>query len=636
MNQFTGKTWLFWLIISLGLFTLAGCADRAYQDGMKAIKKGDQVAGVALLEKAAKNNPSDHRIRIDWLTQRDKILQAYNEQGNQAVAAARWDEADTLYQRALEIDASNDIAQAGLATVNRGRSHSDLLKQARLNIEQNKLEAAQEQLSQLLSENPNHSGAKALMRQIEDKKANKQLISPSLNTLYDKPITLELRDANLKMALEGLSRTTNINFVLDKDVRPDASANLFVKDASLEQVINMMLATNQLHKKLLNEKTVLIYPNRPDKIREYQELAIKSFYLTNADVRKTMEVIRTFVKTRDLYVDERLNLIILRDTPDAIRVAERLVALLDLPEPEVMLEVEVLEIQSSRLHDLGVRFPQLVTLNVLGASSTSGTTTASPLTLNMLNDIPASRIGVSGLSASISLKRELGTGNILANPRIRARNREKAKIKIGDRVPVISTTQMIGAGASNVTSDAIQYLDVGLSVEVEPNIYLDDELAIKLALEVSSVVREVRGSGGSLAYQIGTRNVNTVLRLKNGETQVLGGLIRDEERDTVNKLPGLGDLPILGRLFSGQLNQKSKTEIILSITPHLVRNIQRPSSGQSQFWTGTEANLSDGRSGDKMAPASGSEVGQEGFGESPAAFEPFRQMPNFVPPPATP
>lgn len=628
MNPFSRSIALLWLIGGISI-ALSGCASQTHRDGLNAIKEGRQAEGIALLEKASKDNPQDLRIRMDWLSQRDKILQSLNTQASQAANATRWDEAEGLYKRVLSIDAGNDIAQSGLTSVDQGRRHDNLVKQAQSLLEQNRIDGSQELVTRVLTENPQHSSAKTLKRQIEDKKADKQLTGPSLNTLYDKPITLELRDANLKMALEGLSRTTGINFVLDKDVRPDASANLFVKDSTLEQVIDMMLTTNQLQKKILNEKTVLIYPNRPDKVREYQELAIRSFYLTNADVRKAVEMIRTFVKTRDVYVDERLNLIILRDTPEAIRVADRLITLLDLPEPEVMLEVEVLEVQSSRLHDLGIKYPQQISMNILGAAGKTA------LTLSDLKDIPSNRIGVSGLGATINLQQELGGGNILANPRIRARNREKAKIKIGDRVPVISTTQMISGGTGNISSDAIQYLDVGLNVEVEPDIHLDDELAIKLSLEVSSVVREVKGGGGSLAYQIGTRNVTTVLRLKDGETQVLGGLIRDDERETVSKLPGLGDLPILGRLFSDHRKEKIKTEIVLSITPHLVRNIQRPNNKQSQFWSGTEANLNDGRLGGSPAPANASTDSGQGMYPDPN-FTPPQQMPMVMPPPPMP
>jgi general secretion pathway protein D len=137
----------------------------------------------------------------------------------------------------------------------------------------------------------------------------------------------------------------------------------------------------------------------------------------------------------------------------------------------------------------------------------------------------------------------------------------------------------------------VQYVDVGLKLEVEPNIYLKDDVAIKVSLEVSSIVNQVSSKNGTLTYQIGSRNASTVLRLKDGETQVLAGLINDEDRSTANKIPGMGDLPVLGRLFSSHRDDKQKTEIVLSITPHLIRRLERPSAIASEFWSGSEVNL---------------------------------------------
>jgi len=165
------------------------------------------------------------------------------------------------------------------------------------------------------------------------------------------------------------------------------------------------------------------------------------------------------------------------------------------------------------------------------------------------------------------------------------RNREKAKIHIGDRLPVFTSTSTANVGISS----SVAYLDVGLKLEVEPNIYLDDEVAIKIGLEVSSIAREVPGPGNSLAYQVGTRSAATVLRLRNGETQVLAGLISDEERSSANRVPGLGEIPLLGRLFASQRDNNSKTEIVLLITPRIVRNVARPPADSLTVPAGSES-----------------------------------------------
>jgi len=177
--------------------------------------------------------------------------------------------------------------------------------------------------------------------------------------------------------------------------------------------------------------------------------------------------------------------------------------------------------------------------------------------------------------------------NLLANPRIRTRNRETAKILIGDRVPNITTT----ATATGFLAESVQYVDVGLKLDVQPTIYLDNEVAIRINLEVSNIFDQVKTKTGTLAYQIGTRNASTVLRLKDGENQVLAGLISDTERSSANKVPGLGDIPVVGRLFGTRSEDGQKTELMLSITPRLVRGMARPDLARTEITSGTESSL---------------------------------------------
>jgi general secretion pathway protein D len=289
----------------------------------------------------------------------------------------------------------------------------------------------------------------------------------------------------------------------------------------------------------------------------------------------------------------------MKDTPEAVRLAERLIESLDIAEPEVMLDVEVLELSRSKLRELGLRFPDQVGYGLLTPSSAStivnGGVTQSSTTLGGalaagyidLNNAAGLTAFVANPGVMLNLKNQVGDGNMLANPRIRVKNREKAKIHIGDKLPVFTTTSTANVGVSA----SVAFLDVGLKLDVEPNVYLDDEVGIKVGLEVSSIVKEISGPAGSQAYQIGTRTAATVLRLKNGETQVLAGLISDEERSSANRLPGLGDVPVLGRLFSSQRDEKNKTEIILLITPHIVRNLAQPQGAGMNVPAGSESSV---------------------------------------------
>ncbi|MDO9052969.1 MAG: cohesin domain-containing protein [Gallionella sp.] len=561
---------------------LYGCAaERLNREGLKQIEQGNFEEGVAKLDQAAKSDTSDLHYRAQSIRKREESINFLLNQAAEERAVGHLDTAEKLYRRVLAIEAGNKRAQNGIDELSKDRRHQTLLEEARVLLKTNEFDEALSKLQPALIENPANTEVLALKREIEAQQSREGLAVPTLKSLYKKPITLEFRDANLKMVFEVLSHTSGINFILDKDVRPDLTTTIFVKKSSLENVLDLMLTTSKLEKKVLDSNTVLIYPNTPDKVREYQELMVKSFYIENADVKQTMSMVKMLLKTREIYVDEKLNMMVMRDTPETIRLAEKLIAMQDLAEPEVMLEVEVLEVKRSRLLDLGIKYPEQLTLAPIAGAG------GGALTLRDLKSINSSRISASVTNTVINAKKDDTDINLLANPRIRTRNREQAKIMIGDRVPVITTTST----ATGFVSDSVQYVDVGLKLDVQPTIYLHDDVAIKVSLEVSSIVNQITSKNGTLTYQIGSRTASTVLRLKDGETQVLAGLINNEDRKTANKLPGLGDLPVLGRLFSTHRDDNQKTEIVLSITPHLIRNLKRPDAQASEFWSGSETIL---------------------------------------------
>ena len=193
-----------------------------------------------------------------------------------------------------------------------------------------------------------HGRALLLQRQIDERRRSERLAEPTLRAKFTKPVTLQFRDANLKMVFEALSRTSGINVLLDRDVKPDLKTSIFVKDVSVEDTIDLILLQNQLEKKVISDNTVFIYPSTPAKLKDYQDLKIRSFHLTNADPKQMLTMIKTLLKTKDIFIHEKTNSIVMRDTPEAIRLAEKMVADQDIAEPEVMLEVEVLEVSRSR------------------------------------------------------------------------------------------------------------------------------------------------------------------------------------------------------------------------------------------------------------------------------------------------
>lgn len=570
-------TWSFVVVV------LAGCAaQQAYRDGKELVAQDKVEAGLDKFKEALREDPHNVEYKEAYLQTRERAVYTWLEQADRHAANGNHGEANKLYQRVLTIDPGSDRARAGLRSLDMDARHIKLLHEAETALGKKEFESARLKLVTVLKENPGNEKARDLQRTLLEKTARPQ-IETHLSTAYKKPIKLEFKDVSLKQVFEVISRTSGLNFLFDKDVKTDQKTSIFLKDSTIESAVHFTLLTNQLEQQVLDANTIMIYPNTAAKQKDYQEMIVRSFFLANADAKVIGNTLKTLLKVRDVVVDEKLNMLIMRDSKEAIQLAEKLIALQDVAEPEVMLEVEILEVKRTRLLELGIQWPNSLSLTPLPLTGATG----SKLTLADLGKQSSSTLAAGVSPATVHARNEDTDANLLANPRIRTRNHEKAKIMIGDRVPNITTTST----ATGFVSEAINYVDVGLKLEVEPTIYLDNDVAIKISMEVSNIVSQLKTQSGTVAYQIGTRNASTVLRLKDGETQVLAGLINDDDRKSAYKVPGLGDMPVLGRLFGSTLDDQNKTEIVLSITPHLIRNIQRPEASQAEFRAGTESSM---------------------------------------------
>ena len=579
------------------LLLLAACASNpTFEEGKKLLEAGKTEEAVLRMEQGVREKPQDIEARNHYYRQREMLTGRWLALAENARNADLLDEAEQMYRNVFRIDANNERARGGLNAIAQARRHAGMMREAEALLKKNDAHGADNILRTVLTENPAHVEARRLQKRIQADAARSQPQPTGIKGPFAKPISLEFRDTPLKAAFEVMSRTAGLNFVLDKDVKADTKITLFIRNTTIEEALRLILATNQLDRKLLNENSVLIYPNNAAKNKEYQETVVKSFYLVNTDVKQAQTLIKSMVKSKDVFTDEKLNLLVVKDTPDGIRLAERLIESLDLALPEVMLEVEVLEVARNRMLNLGLDFPDQVGYGLLQPSTTSAVTTTTgttvattlggqlqPGNINLRN-----RSGLTTYTANpgllLNLKQQDGDSRLLANPRIRVINREKAKIHIGDKLPIFTTTATANVGVAA----SVSYLDVGLKLEVEPRVYLDEDVEMKVALEVSSIVKEISGPSNSIAYQVGTRSANTVLRLRDGETQILAGLINDEERSSASRLPGIGDIPLLGRLFSAQTDSRNKTEIVLLITPRVLRNVARPQASGPAVAAGTE------------------------------------------------
>ena len=562
---------------------LAGCAAQmAYRDGRELVEQDKVEEGLLKFREAIAKDPGNAQYKAAFLQARDRNAVRLLEQAERSRAAAKPALALQDYRRVLAFDPANERARAGMLSIEMDERHARMMEAAAASVDKKEYEQARLKLGAILGERPQHEAARLMLARVNDQFAA-PAAEDALAAAFRQPITIEFRDAPLRQVFEVISRRSSLNFVFDKDVKADQRTSIFLKNSTVEAAIYYLMVGNQLAHQVMDGNTILVYPNSAVKMKEYQELTVKTFFLANAEAKTIVNTLKTILKARDVVADEKLNLVIMRDNPEAIRIASRLVALQDVAEAEVMLDVEILEIKRSRMMELGIAWPSEVTLAPL---STFG---GGPLTLETVRQLRSRDIGVSSLSATVTAAKTDGDSNTLANPRIRVRNKEKAKVVIGDKVPNITTT--ISPGAGGFASESVAYIDVGLTLNVEPTIYLNNEVAIRISLEVSNLVSTITTPTGTTAYQIGSRSASTMLQLKDGETQVLAGLINSEDRSSGSKVPGLGSLPILGRLFGTTRDDNEKTEIVLSITPHLVRTVQRPAAALSEFNAGTESSF---------------------------------------------
>jgi general secretion pathway protein D len=385
----------------------------------------------------------------------------------------------------------------------------------------------------------------------------------ALAALSRKPLTLELRQAPLSAVLSVFSQQLNVAFIADPAVDVTLRANVSARDQPAGAVVASLLTQLGLAYRTDELGNIVVSPKSEARGAPTADHA--ALQVRHADPKFVAEALKQLTPIKDYVVDERLSTLHFSGAPGDVELAKAVARSMDLPTPEVMLEVEIFEIKRSRLQELGIRPPGQLTLSASPGSDDI-------LTLRELRKIDSSTTTAALGSAQANLRKELQDGEVLANPRIRVRNREKAKVLIGDRIPIITTTST----STGFVSESVSYVDVGIKLEVSPDVNPDRNVSIRIDLDVSSLVKEVLTKSGSLSYQIGTRSASTSLQLKDGETQVLAGLISDEERVTHAGLPWLGSIPVLGRLFSSKKDDAQRSEILLSITPRVIQALESP------------------------------------------------------------
>ncbi|MCA3243127.1 MAG: general secretion pathway protein GspD [Rubrivivax sp.] len=594
------RAWAASLPLLLAVLLLAGCATPPHEEARQLARQGRGIEALALIDRSLRESPANAPLLRTERTQlaQTLVLQTL-AQAERARTAGRVAETRALVQqaRALVPDhprvaelerelqrgerADAEVAAVREALAGAARQAAPLGEPAAEALRDATRRSARERLAAVLREQPQHAAARALMGQLMAAAAAADAAPAPISGALARTVSLEFREAPLRQVFEALARTHGLNFVFDKDVRADHRVTLALRDMPLAEALRVLLVTQQLERKWLNERTLLVYPATAAKQREHAELVTRTLYLTNGDAKTLAAMVRTMAKTQDVHVDERINAIVVRDTPAVVRLVEDLVAGLDLPEAEVLIDVEVLEVSSSRLTEIGLQWPQELAVGEFNQFGQARDTLR--ITRGME---PLLQLRAANPLLLASLRANDGDTQTLANPTIRTRNREKAQVHVGEKLPVFTTTSAANVGVSA----SVSYLDVGIKLDVEPTVQLDDEVTIRVTLEVSNLVRQVGGPAGSVGYELGTRRTSTTLRLADGETQVLAGLTKHDELRNVNGVPGLARLPWLGRLFGVDTDQRRKTEVVLLMTPRIVRNLPLPEAALSLRPGGTALN----------------------------------------------
>lgn len=601
------------MVSALLLLNACSAGRSSFNKGERLEREGKFDEAVLKYSEALSKAPEIGEYRLRFIAASEKAAQGHLRKAHEHFESKRYEDAYREYQTALGFDPSLSLAQQ---LSEKARKLQDAVtffnEGVALERENKPREAvrAYRQASLLDPDNPDYRAAIERLQAVR----RTQMDGYELQLKSSKPITLKFKDAKVKEAFQILSQLSGINFVFDEGVK-DQPISIFLENANFQQALDILTGLNKLGKKALNEHTIVIYPRTPDKAKQYEELYVQTFYLNKLDAKKAVNLIRTMLQVKKIYVNEELNALVVRDTPELIKVVEKIIEANDVPDPEVILEVEVMELSKKNLQDFGLALSRYAvqlaattpqnqffvdTLSTAASpTTTTGTTGTQPSTTtggaatsvsNLLNLFRTGG-GYNGFitipNATFNFGKTLSNGETLSNPKIRVKNREKAKFNVGQRVPITTTSSNGTVGGVNVN---VQYVDVGVKMNAEPIIHVNNEVNLKLSLEVSSILRidKIGSDGNTQVATIGTRNLDTVLTLRDGETSIIGGLLQNLKNDNTQRVMFLGDIPIVGTLFSNNHKEGEKTELLLAITPRIVRGLTLPDPDVSAFWTGLE------------------------------------------------
>ena len=538
----------------LAVIGLAGCAtSSAFRAGERAERRQDYDRAVLEYSKAVQGKPEN-------LTYRRGLERARLRASNEHTTAARRLAGRGLYKEALdEYRLALDLNPKSLV----------------LASEMQELEARRQ------------AGQRAMsLDELKERTRERALPGLALGPAARAPLGLTFRNASLREAYIALGRAAGVNFVFDPQFQ-DQPISLDLRDVPFEQALNALASAGRTFYRVVDSQIVSVIPDTPTKRREYEQQVVKTLFLSNADLKETMDLLRVVLGARRLASVPGSNALTIADTPDKVAAAERIVDVVDKRRAEVVVEVEILEVNRTRLKEYGIQISS--GLEGQGIEGVAGGIFPDPTRRLTLDDRPYSKdnLVVTALPGVIYRLLQTDTGTrLLANPQLRSSEGQTAQARFGDQVPVPVTTfsSIATGGLPQQPITSFEYKNVGVNIDITPRVHHDGEVSLQLKLEISAV--------GPAGFQglptFNSRTLTSVIRLKDGETNILAGLIRDDERTSLTGIPGLASIPILGRLFARNRTDTQQTDIVMTLTPHVVRRPELTEEDLRSFLVGGE------------------------------------------------
>jgi general secretion pathway protein D len=537
--------------------SFSGCATTsALKAGEQAERAQDYDRAVIEYTNAVRANPDDRNARAALQRARLRASQEHFFAGRRLAASGSEEDALVEFQLASELNPSDRQVDAALReTRQRVRTRVAVSR-----------------------------GGKTELQSLVERA--RELPPPGLDLPEDAklPDSLVFSSASSRAVFTAIARFSGLSIIFDPTFR-ETPISVDLRNSTLADALGAVTATTQTFYRVTSGKTLTIIPDTPAKRREYEETIVQPFYLSNADVKEVIDLLRIVADIRQISPITATNAIALKDTPERIAAAARLISAIDKARPEVIIDVELLEVDRSRLREYGL---QIASPGTPDGVSGSIDVNREGLTLHNLLNLTQSDVFLSGVPGVFYrlLKNDTNT-RTLANPQLRTSEGIAAQARFGERVPVpVTVFAPIATGGINqqpITS--FQYENIGVNIDIVPRIHHDDEVSLALKVSLSSI----SGVGFGNLPTFGNREISTTIRLKDGETNMLAGLIRDEERKTVQGVPGLTDIPLIGHLFANNRKEIQQTDIVLTLTPHIVRILDVSEADLRPFRMGRDA-----------------------------------------------